>query len=342
MLENFALCKISDARFEQDRYPKLSIIMPTYNHERYVVKALDSILMQKVDFKVEIIIGDDCSTDDTAEIVKAYAIKYPDIIIPVCRTVNIGAVANSLDLLARARGEYLATLEGDDFWTSDSKLQQQVNFLESNKEYIACAHKAIIVDQSDRRRRLAKPIWIKYKKTFSLADFGGYFLPGQPSSFVRRNIFLKKPEILSELSTINPFVLDRTLMMTYLSFGNFHCIPKYMGVYRINFSAGSKSLTQTVYGKREGLLRREYDYNCALENEATRLTKKSIIFKQRRRYLCADALIYKLQGRGYDREVMHQLCHDGGLKLFDYVAVLFIMFKKTIYKIVDVLHRRGN
>ncbi len=121
---------------DMDGQIEVSVIVATYFHEKYIAQALDSILMQETTFRYEIIVGDDASGDRMPEIVREYAEKHPDIIVPVLRKENIGANKNGDDLSRRAKGRYLANLEGDDYWIDLDKLQKQWEFLENNKEYI--------------------------------------------------------------------------------------------------------------------------------------------------------------------------------------------------------------
>jgi len=116
--------------------PKASIWMITYNHECFIAQALESILMQVVDFNYEIIIGEDCSTDSTREILKSYEAKYPDIVKPIYYETNVGMMQNMINVLKKCSGQYIALLEGDDYWTDPLKLQKQVDFLERNLDYV--------------------------------------------------------------------------------------------------------------------------------------------------------------------------------------------------------------
>jgi glycosyltransferase involved in cell wall biosynthesis len=115
--------------------PLVSVSMLTYNHEKYIAQAIESVLKQKTDFPIELIIGEDCSTDGTRAIVDAYAGKHPGIIRVLTGQANVGALANAIRVTNACRGKYLATLEGDDFWNDELKLQKQVDFLEHNPEY---------------------------------------------------------------------------------------------------------------------------------------------------------------------------------------------------------------
>jgi len=118
--------------------PKLSILCITYNHGKFIRQALESFVMQRTDFDFEVIIGEDCSTDNTREIIKGFEQKYPHIIKPIYRDKNIGAMQNLIDISSRAKGKYIALCEGDDYWTDPYKLQKQASFLEANLEYSMC------------------------------------------------------------------------------------------------------------------------------------------------------------------------------------------------------------
>lgn len=124
----------------QSVHPKVSIFCISYNQEKYIAQTLDSFLMQKTDFAFEVIIGDDSSTDETPRIIADYAKKYPDIIKPILRKRNIGAQKNFVETLNQTKGEYIALCEGDDFWTDDTKLQKQFDFLSKNPDYSLCFH----------------------------------------------------------------------------------------------------------------------------------------------------------------------------------------------------------
>lgn len=121
---------------------KLSVLMITYNHEPFIAHAIESALMQRVSFAYELVIGEDCSTDRTREIVTAYQQKFPDRIRLLTRERNLGINRNLAQTLQACRGEYIATLEGDDLWTSPDKLQKQVDFLDRNPDFAISFHDA--------------------------------------------------------------------------------------------------------------------------------------------------------------------------------------------------------
>lgn len=110
----------------------LSVAMITYNQEQYIAQALDSVLMQAVNFDYEIVIGDDLSSDGTRDILRDYAARHPDKIRLLLNEQNLGMVANIVQVLRACQGTYIAILEGDDFWNSPHKLQQQVDYMRAN------------------------------------------------------------------------------------------------------------------------------------------------------------------------------------------------------------------
>lgn len=122
----------------------VSICCLAYNHAPYIRECLEGFLMQRVNFPFEVLIHDDASTDGTADIIREYQEKYPDIIKPVIQKENqyskgvrnISAKYN----FSRAKGRYIAMCEGDDYWTDPLKLQKQVDFLEVNSDFFACFH----------------------------------------------------------------------------------------------------------------------------------------------------------------------------------------------------------
>lgn len=114
---------------------KVSVLMPTYNHEKYIAQAIESVMAQQVDFEIELLINDDCSTDGTSKIAEEFAKKYPEKIKFFHQKKNLGLMKNYRFLLEKASGKYIAILESDDYWTDVLKLKKQVDFLESNQDY---------------------------------------------------------------------------------------------------------------------------------------------------------------------------------------------------------------
>lgn len=130
----------------------VSIICTAYNHEKYIKYAIDGFLMQKTNFRYEILINDDASTDNTPNIIKEYEIKYPDLFKVIYQKENqySKGISVTKNLLEIARGKYLAFCEGDDYWIDEKKLQKQVNFLEKHQNFSAVVHNALVIDEFNK------------------------------------------------------------------------------------------------------------------------------------------------------------------------------------------------
>lgn len=118
--------------------PKVSILMITYNHEAYIRQAIESVLAQKADFAFELVVGEDRSTDKTREILVELTSKHPDVIVPVLADRNQGWRTNFNAALAQCRGEYVAFLDGDDYWIHEGKLQMQAQYLDQDRGSALC------------------------------------------------------------------------------------------------------------------------------------------------------------------------------------------------------------
>jgi glycosyltransferase involved in cell wall biosynthesis len=127
---------------------KLSVVTVTYNHERFIAQAIESILAQNVNFDYEIVIGEDCSTDGTRAVVEEFHRRYPDRIRLLLRERNVGSQRNFIETVEACRGEYVAFLDGDDYWTATDKLQKQVDFLDTHPDRAICCGRARAVYDS--------------------------------------------------------------------------------------------------------------------------------------------------------------------------------------------------
>lgn len=134
----------------QVQTPLVSIMMTTYNHESYIEKAIESVLMQETSFDFEIIIGEDCSTDNTRQIIRDYQEKFPDRFKVKFWEQNVGPKENFMALRNMCKGKYLCVLECDDYWGDPVKLQKQVEFLEASKDFVLCYHDSDVVDEDGK------------------------------------------------------------------------------------------------------------------------------------------------------------------------------------------------
>lgn len=137
----------------------VSVVMITYGHEKFIKEAIEAVLSQECSFDFELIVSNDASPDNTDEVIKKILSDHPKskLVRYFNLEKNIGMMANSFFALNNCRGKYIAFCEGDDFWTSNDKLQKQVDFLEENSDYIMCFHK-VHISQINKNDNYAYPI----------------------------------------------------------------------------------------------------------------------------------------------------------------------------------------
>ncbi len=207
---------------------KVSVAMITYNHEKFIAQAIESVLIQEVDFDYEIVIGEDCSLDKTGEIVRIYQQRHPDKIRVLAREKNLGMQYNFVDTLQSCTGQYVGLLEGDDYWTSPHKLQKQVDFLDENSDFAICFHNAVSVwENGERPSTLLCPD--DQKEVSNLDDIiCGNFIPALTAMF-RNNLFGEFPDWFYTLK-----FGDWPLHILNAQYGKIGYINEKMGVYRIH------------------------------------------------------------------------------------------------------------
>jgi glycosyltransferase involved in cell wall biosynthesis len=218
---------------------KVSVCVVTYNHEKFVSKMLDSLLMQQTTFPYEIILGDDCSKDNTVSILKNYQERFPDKIRLLLQTKNLGLNGkyNALNTFAHAKGEYIAQFDGDDYLTSPYKLQKQVEMLDANPHYSACYHNAeAIYDDLSAPSHLVNTV---KKKEITVDDLIGedeLCFIATSSLMFRRQDFADNPDPeWTNLSTSGD--IPRNIMLA--SRGPIGYIDEVMSVYRKNRGGAS-------------------------------------------------------------------------------------------------------
>ncbi|TWH99144.1 glycosyltransferase involved in cell wall biosynthesis [Flavobacterium tiangeerense] len=181
--------------------PNVSVIMITYGHENFIEEAINSVMMQECDYEIELIIANDCSPDDTDNIVvemlkthkKASWIKY------IAHKKNIGMIANNNFALNQAKGKYIAICEGDDYWIDPLKLQKQVDFLESNPDYtFSMGRVDMLIEKTGEIRRVKEHVDPNKSETYTLRDYLKNPF-SQTSSFVFRNSSEDFPEWLHKV-----------------------------------------------------------------------------------------------------------------------------------------------
>ena len=249
----------------------VSICCQTYNHEKFIAQCLDGFVMQKTNFRFEILVHEDASTDNTASIIKEYESKYPDLFRCVYQTVNQYAIQNTLSniLLPMSKGKYIALCEGDDYWTDPLKLQKQVDFLEKNEEFSICAHAVKKIDgNSEKLGIFSKPgiyTRIQFLKDYSISTLSTVF----------RNIKI-------DYSLLNKYPTgDFPLFMMLLENHKAYVMPEIMGVHRTH-EGGAWSMKGQIYQAEIAIKNFEsMQENLKLsDDEAQFITNKLTEFKE--------------------------------------------------------------
>lgn len=219
----------------------VSISCIVYNHEKYIENTIKGFLMQKTNFKYEVLIHDDASTDGTPDIIRKYEKAYPQTIYPIyqkenqySKGVKVGKFNRS-----RARGKYIALCEGDDYWTNPMKLQRQVDFMDNNPDFTMCFHAAYKVNEEDNKmRRHIRPA--KGDKEFSVEEIimggGGLFPTNSVLYLAEKGI--KRPEFY-----INAPIGDYPMAIFLALQGRVFYIDEYMSAYRVG---NKKSWTNKI------------------------------------------------------------------------------------------------
>ena len=229
----------------------LSVFCLVYNHKDFIARAIEGMLMQKTDFKFEIVIGEDNSTDGSREIVFEYAEKYPEMITVVTSEVNVGMKANAARTKKMCTGKYIAFCEGDDYWTYPLKLQTQVDFLETNPDFSLCFHNAILL--WDDKSRQPDYFCSKDQKLISTTEdvISSYFIP-TASMVLRTEYFHDFPDWFKDV-----YNGDWGTQLIFSTKGKIRYFDDLMSVYRKNAhglsgSAGKKR--EYIKGKMIELL----------------------------------------------------------------------------------------
>jgi glycosyltransferase involved in cell wall biosynthesis len=220
-----------------DNEVKVSICCTTYNHEKYIKRTLEGFLAQKTNFKYEIIIHDDASTDHTVDIIKSYEREYPDIIHGIYQQENQYSKGKRItqDFIApKTKGKYVAICEGDDYWTSSYKLQKQVEALEQNKDCFFCVHSTKEVDERGEETGVLFPSngtltgvipsekFLKMTRNYSFHT-SSYLFNGD-----KWRQFQKNPPQFKMVCPVG----DETYMLYFAYIGNVYYIQDVMSCYR--------------------------------------------------------------------------------------------------------------
>ena len=211
--------------------PKVSILLLTYNHEKYLPQAFAGIFEQNVNFKFEVHVALDLSPDRSRELIERFQNDYPGQVFLHASPVHLGGQKNVIQGYRNLTGQYVTLLDGDDYWCDPNKLQSQVDFLDGHPEYVGVAHNTLLLHEGQPEKPLAKMVPDSCKKVHEITDLitaDSYF---HVSSLLWRNVFqgeLPNPCYHKRHSG------DWLISILYAQYGKIEYDPRAMSVYRIN------------------------------------------------------------------------------------------------------------
>lgn len=254
---------------DKTQEPLVSICCITYNHEKYIRDAIESFLMQETDFPFEIIIHDDASTDRTADIIREYEKKYPDIIKPIYQTENQYSKGIKVTTLTceKSKGKYIALCEGDDYWTDPLKLQKQSDFLEKHSNFMGSAHQATVIYQNNKKNKHV------FKKENSDILYLNDLLVNR--KFHTASLVFRKNILTNYTLPKNITSGDRAIYILISSFGPIKYFNESMCVYRKNDGGVSSWATVEMMKKDLNII----PWICNINPSFPKYRYKSFIHK---------------------------------------------------------------
>jgi glycosyltransferase involved in cell wall biosynthesis len=267
----------------------VSILCITYNHEKFIAEAIRSFLIQKTNFKFEIIIGDDCSTDKTQSIIKFYSETYPGRIKLIASPTNLGTHKNLINCISHCKGKYIALCEGDDYWTKEYKLQKQVDFLESNADFVICCHYHKVINSSN------KTLYVHPSPTPLIHTYADLLAGKQEETKTATVVYRNIPETTQVFSTswfFECFAGDKMfkLWATHNTGGKIYVIPEVMSCYR-RHEGGIWSMINAK-ARMEMVIS---DFNLIIKNFTySAIAKKKLLLLYVKRYL-----LFELQNKRF-------------------------------------------
>lgn len=226
-----------ETKLKKSDIPAVSVCMISYGHEKYIEEAINGVLMQECDFEIELILSNDCSPDNTDAIIQNILKNHPkgNIIKYFKHEKNLGMMPNSVFALEQCNGEYIASCEGDDFWTDKFKLQKQVDFLRNNTDCSLCFHNATVYYETSKHTKLFVN---EYHKTFYTGNdiLENWLIPTASMVFVNVLKNNKLPSFFSKAMHG-----DLALQLYLFEYGNFGLVNENMCTYRINENSATRT-----------------------------------------------------------------------------------------------------
>lgn len=212
--------------------PLVSIMCEVFNHGAFLQECLNGFVMQETDFKYEVLIHDDASTDRSQEIIREYEQKYPGLFKPIYQTENQYSKGISVWLkhqFPRVTGKYVAFCEGDDCWTDPTKLQRQIDFMENHPDYSLCFH--TVTEHFEDGSKADRPHWIIENRDYSTKEIYHQWVI-QTASAVMRSDVIDSPVFHKMFYEVKPFFGDTPLFLTCSMCGKVRGMDNVMSLYR--------------------------------------------------------------------------------------------------------------
>ncbi len=210
--------------------PKVSVATVAFNHVGLVRQSVESALGQKADFPFEIVIGEDCSTDGTREVLQEIQQENPNSIRLILREKNLGMQWNFARTLEACEGEYIAVLDSDDYWTSDQKLAKQVQFMDEHPEHAISYHRTDVLFESEPGKNLSIPT--DSKPVSDIEDIAFANMLASCATMFRRDRLPKFPDWYAEVHTYD-WVLATLIL---INGGTVGFLDETMAAYRVHAS----------------------------------------------------------------------------------------------------------
>ena len=299
---------------------KLTVWLSTYNQEEYVAQALDSILMQKTNFPFDILAADDCSTDGTQAVILDYQKRYPGKIRTYFTPVNVGGCQKLVDCIDQGLmiGDYIAPLEGDDYWLEEDRLQILVDFLEENPQYSRVSHNRKIINEKDefvgydvKKAILGKTVTMEgFLEGQLYSDFGSVY----------RNYYRQVGGKYNKLFLASRNVCDFQDMFITQDFGPVYVMDRVLSVYRSRSTAGAtnyNSITSNAARRRdnirlcravEAFYDGKYDLTPMIRRNQFQLLETAVRETDEKAFLEAREFVSKDKLTGILSELAYLLC----------------------------------
>ena len=275
---------------------QLSVCVVTYNQEKYIAECLESLVKQQTNFKFEIIVGEDCSTDNTRSIVKKYVEKYPNLFVPLFYENNLGPLENIKQVYLKARGKYIAHMDGDDF-ALPGKLQLQYDVLE--KGYAICSHNVCSINTSGQ---VDDKFWKFDGKEYDWR----FYLKNMPFFAHSSKMFIRD-HLISVISELESNTYDFELHLESFKHGNIYHISENLGVYRLDV----------------GLMKNDKNILIKMIDTKIRVFEKSYVYFDDKNY------VKKI----YQKEILKMIKYTSlNLKINRAIRLFLLMINNAVYK----------